>query len=128
MTLSFPSPGRIVFQDSKIFSSWRSLACKSFIEKTFAIEEVRQVEISTIDGQASIAYASGEGSGAEASMLRKLASFYRQENGAKKHPVLEKTTLQLLPKSQPSLRIYRYGSTLSTWEPRLMTNGQARLR
>lgn len=128
MTLSFPSAGRIVFQDSKIFSSWRSSACKNFIEKTFVIDEVRQVEISTTNGQASISYVSEEGPGAEASMLRKLASLYRRENGPQRHPVLEKTTLQLLPKTQPSLRIYRYGSTLSTWEPRLQTKGWARLR
>ena len=128
MTLSFPSAGRIVFQDPKIFSSWWNSACKSFIERTFSLKEVRQVEISTIDGQASISYAAGEDSGAEAAMLRKLASIYRQEKGAERHPVLEETTLQLLPKSQPSLRIYRYGSTLSTWEPRLQLNGWARLR
>ena len=128
MTLSFPSAGRIVFEDSKIFSSWRSPACKNFIEKTFGIEEVRQVEISTIDGQASISYVSEDVSGGEATIIRKLASVYRQDSGAKRHPVLEKTTLQLFPKSQPSLRIYRYGSTLSTWEPRLQTKGKARLR
>ncbi len=126
VTLSFPEPQRIVFHDPQMFSTWWSAACHAFIEQSFALDEVEEIEIDTMNGAANLRFRPWTGGAGR--VLRELARVYRGEHLPKRRPVLEEETLRALPRTLPCLRIYRYGGTLSTWETRLELKGWARLR
>src|SRR5579871_4860776 len=56
LTVSFPERDRLVFHSTSRFSSWRSPACRSFIEQSFGANEVSEVEVDTVARTATVVF------------------------------------------------------------------------
>jgi hypothetical protein len=57
--LSVPviEPNRVVFHSESRFRSWRNAVCLKFLEQSFGIPEVREVEIDTLIRTATLSFA-----------------------------------------------------------------------
>jgi len=121
----FPEPGRLEFRSERVFASWNNDRCREFIELSLGIREVREVEIDTFHRMATVLY---RDDGASTGVLRRMARIYRGELAPDTHPALSPELLRALPKSQPTLRAFRYGEVISTWELRMELRGWIRLR
>lgn len=121
----FPEPGRLEFRSEKRFSTWNNNRCHRFIELSFGIREVREVEVDSFHRSATVLYRYAE---TPAQVLRKMAQIYRGNLEPDSRPTLSPELLQALPKSQPTLRAFRYGEVISTWELRMELPGWIRLR
>lgn len=125
LELLFPEPGRLQFRSNSRFSTWNNSRCHEFIELSFGIREVREIEIDTYNRTAEVLYRS---SGIPSETVRKMARIYRGELAPDSRPTLSAELLRALPKSQPNLRAFRYGEIISTWELRMELPGWIRLR
>ncbi len=125
VAVSFTEPGRIVFHSPARFSAWNTAHAREFVELSLGIKEVCEVEIDTVSGSAILGY---EGNGNTPAVLRKIAKVYQGELAPDGRPTFSPETFKALPKTQPRLRVFRYGNILSTWELRLHVPGWARLR
>ena len=125
LELLFPEPGRLQFRSDSRFSTWNNPRCREFIELSFGIREVREIEIDTYNRTAEVLYRS---SGIPSETVRKMARIYRGDLAPDSKPTLSVELLRALPKSQPNLRAFRYGEIISTWELRMELPGWIRLR
>jgi heavy metal translocating P-type ATPase len=125
--LSVPiiGPNRVVFHSESRFGSWRNFVTRKFLEQTFGIPEVREVEIDTLSRTATLSF---EACGHTKLVLGKLARVYRGEQTPEIRPSFPGEILRVLPKTLCRLRTFRYGETISTWELRLSLPGWIRLR
>ena len=121
----FPGPGRLEFRSESRFSTWNNDRCRKFIELSLGIHEVREVEIDTFHCMAAVVYRHG---GESSLVVRKMARVYRGDLAPDSQPTLSTELLRALPRSQPTLRAFRYGEVISTWELRMQLPGWIRLR
>ena len=121
----FPEPGRLEFRSASRFSNWNNDRCRRFVELSFGIREVREVEIDTHHRSATVLY---RHAGNSPLVLRKMAQVFRGDLAPDSNPTLSVDLLRALPKSQPTLRAFRYGEVISTWELRMELPGWIRLR
>jgi len=121
----FPEPGRLEFRSESRFSTWNNARCRQFIELSLGVREVREVEIDTFNRTATVVY---RHAGDLSPVVRKMARIYRGDLAPDSHPTLSPELLRALPKSQPTLRVFRYGEVISTWELRMQLPGWIRLR
>ncbi|MCE0496696.1 MAG: heavy metal translocating P-type ATPase [Methylacidiphilales bacterium] len=121
----FPGPGRLEFRSESRFSTWNNNRCRQFIELSLGIHEVREVEIDSFNRTAAVVYRHG---GNSSQVVRKIARIYRGDLAPDSRPTLSPELLRALPKSQPTLRAFRYGEVISTWELRMQLPGWIRLR
>ncbi|MBV8329494.1 MAG: heavy metal translocating P-type ATPase [Verrucomicrobia bacterium] len=127
LDLSVPiiEPNRVVFHSESRFGSWRNAISRKFLEQSFGIREVREVEIDTLGCTATLSFDAG---GNPKRVLRKIARVYRGEQALELNPTFPADIFRVLPKTLPRLRAFRYGETISTWELRLGLPGWMRLR
>ena len=125
LTVTFPQSGQIAFHSVKRFSGWSNNTAREFVEQSMGIKEVREVEIDSVAKCALVSY---DGNGNSRAVLKKIAGVYRGEIPLDGQPVFDLEAFKALPKTQPRLRVFRYGQTLSTWELRLRMPGWVRLR
>jgi hypothetical protein len=125
--LSVPviEPNRVVFHSESRFRSWRNAVSRKFLEQSFGIREVREVEIDTLSRTATLSFQAG---GNPKRVLGKIARVYRGEQALELNPTFSADIFRVLPKTLPRLRAFRYGETISTWELRLSLPGWMRLR
>ena len=125
LSVSIDQPNRVVFRSWSRFGSWRSAVSRKFLERSFGIPEVREVEIDTLNRTATLSY---EANGNTKRVLGKIARVYQDEQAVELHPRFPEDILRVLPKTLCRLRAFRYGETISTWELRLSLPGWMRLR
>jgi len=125
LSVSLPQPGRIVFHSVSRFAVWRSALCLEFVERCFGVPEVSEVEIDTTERTATLVF---EARGNTKEVLGKIARLFQGQAEPEASATFSPGLLRALPKYLPRLRVFRYGSTLSTWERRLEMPGWIRLR
>jgi heavy metal translocating P-type ATPase len=125
LSVTIIEPNRVVFHSASRFGSWRNAVSRKFLEQSFGIPEVREVEIDTLSRTATLSFEAG---GNAKLVLGKIARVYRGEQALELHPTFPADTLRVLPKTLPRLRAFRYGETISIWELRLSLPGWMRLR
>jgi heavy metal translocating P-type ATPase len=124
--VSFPGPDRIQIQSPALFSDAHSRFNWQFMERAFLAPEVESVEIEGGKQRAEIAIRTGESSVRE--IVKKISHLFSQ-NGAPS----ESSTQLVLPailraSKKNALRVYRYGSMLSTWGVKHETKGRIRFQ
>ena len=125
LSVSIDQPNRVVFHSQSRFGSWRNAVSRKFLEQSFGIPEVREVEIDTVSRTATLSFEAG---GNPKLVLGKIARIYQGEQALELHPTFPAELLRVLPKTLCRLRAFRYGETISTWELRLSLPGWMRLR
>jgi Cu2+-exporting ATPase len=125
--LSVPTiePNRVVFHSQSRFGSWRNSVTRKFLEQSFGIPEVREVEIDTLSRTATLSF---RARGNTKLVLGKIARVYRGEQAPEIHPTFPADIFRVLPKTLCRLRTFRHGETISKWELRLSLPGWMRLR
>jgi Cu2+-exporting ATPase len=126
LSVSLAKPGRVVFHSESRFASWRTAACLEFIERSFGASEINEVEIDIVARTATLFFKPGGGTTRE--ILGKIARIYQGLDEPETTPSFSPGLLRTVPKFLPRFRVFRYGSTLSTWENRLEMPGWIRLR
>ena len=124
-SITFPGPGQVRLHCPQAFASWHGAASREFIEATLGVAEVRDVEIDTLAHTATLGF---EAHGNVPAVIRKIAGVYRGDFPPDGQPQLAPEVLRAWPRSQPRLRVFRYGQIISTWEPRLALPGWLRVR
>ena len=96
--LSVPiiEPNRVVFHSQSRFGSWRNAVSRKFLEQSFGIPEVREVEIDTLSRTATLSF---DGCGNTKLVLGKIARVYRGEQALELHPTFPADLLRVLPKT-----------------------------
>jgi len=125
ITLSFPRHGEMVFHSPSQFSSCRSELCRGFIERSFGVREVQEVEIDAMAGKATVQFLAN---GNRKEVVQKIARIFRGEQAPDFDVSFSPEAQRVIPRNQVCLRAYRYGCTISTWEPRVEMHGWVRLR
>jgi Cu2+-exporting ATPase len=125
LSVSIIQPNRVVFHSQSRFGSWRNAVSRKFLEQSFGIPEVREVEIDTLSRTATLSF---EVCGNTKLVLGKIARVYQGEQAPELCPTFPADILRVLPKTLYRLRAFRYGETISTWELRLRLPGWMRLR
>jgi Cu2+-exporting ATPase len=125
IAVSVPKPGRVVFQCANRFAAWRTPQCLEFVERSFGVPEVTEVEVDTVAGTAAIVF---KANGNTREVLGKISRLYKGQAEPENPATFAPGLVRSLPKYLPCLRVFRYGNTLSTWENRLETRGWIRLR
>lgn len=125
LSVSIIQPNRVVFHSQSRFGSWRNAVSRKFLERSFGIPEVREVEIDTLSQTATLSF---EACGNTKLVLGKIARVYQGEQPPELYPTFPVDMVRVLPKTLQRLRTFRYGETISTWELRLHLPGWMRLR
>src|SRR5271166_5893240 len=58
LSVSIIQPNRVVFHSQSRFGSWRNAVSRKFLEQSFGIREVREVEIDTLSRTATLSFES----------------------------------------------------------------------
>jgi heavy metal translocating P-type ATPase len=124
LRIAISASGSIQFSSQTLFCSWKNRTTQQFIEATFCAKEVREMEIDTVIGTATVYISSTRLLKETAQRLTKI---YR-ETGAEDSPKLDLKMLKALPRTLPRLRLFRYGTTISTWELRVTLPGWMRFK
>jgi heavy metal translocating P-type ATPase len=124
--VSFPGPDRIQIQSAALFSDAHSPFSRQFMERAFLAPEVKSVGIEGSKQRAEIGIRTGEISLRE--FVRKISRLFSQPNA----PVNGSSSLAF-PRLRPepkrnAVRVYRYGSMLSTWAVKHETKGRIRFQ
>jgi Cu2+-exporting ATPase len=125
LQVTFPEEGKIVFHSPSRFGTWAYDWIREFIELSFALPEVYQVEIDTLNRAALLHYRSKE---EDSSLVVRLAALFRGEQQPQFQPSFSREAFLAIPRSQAHLRTYRHGKSISSWECREQRDGKIRLR
>jgi heavy metal translocating P-type ATPase len=121
-----PGTDRIQIHSSALFSDPFSLFSRQFIERAFLAPEVTSVEIQGSKQYAEISMRAGETSWPE--LIRKISRLF-SENEAPSNNQLSLVFPRILYESKKNvIRVYRYGSMLSTWAVKHEIKGRIRLQ
>src|ERR1700692_1484774 len=104
LSVSIIQPNRVVFHSQSRFGSWRNAVSRKFLERSFGIPEVREVEIDTLSRTATLSY---EANGNARRVLGKIARVYQGEQAVELHPSFPEDILRVLPKTLCRLRAFR---------------------
>ncbi|MEZ0296046.1 MAG: heavy metal translocating P-type ATPase [Candidatus Methylacidiphilales bacterium] len=118
----FPGGDRFQIRAPAIFSDPYDDAARKFIGRVFLTKEVQSVEIDGDTGSAEITFVSTGASGRE--IIRKVSRTLAEDDTVAEFSVF-------LPVPEPEsksrvVRLYRYGSIVSTWSIRHETTGRIR--
>lgn len=124
----FPSPGVVAFESLSRFGTWFSESTRSFVETCFGVLEVTEVQIDPFLRTATLHYDPSAGS----AVLAKLGRLFRGEApvfaNADEGASFSSELFRAIPRTQPRLRVFRFGAVISIWEPREEAPGYIRLR
>jgi hypothetical protein len=121
----FPEPGKFAFHSPARFRVWASDWVRNFIEASFSLPEVVEVEVDTFTETATLSF--GQPANGE-ELLKKLAQVFRGDLQPEARAVFAADVFRAIPKSVPRLRTFRHGETISTWQMRHEGAGLIRLR
>lgn len=125
VAVSFPQPDKVRLTGPAFLVDARGPLARSFLERAFSVEGVREVAILEKKLQAEILFASPlEPADPRLAALGAALSGAPAEANA---PAKIEAPLSDGPKRAGELRWRRYGRRLSTWIPRHQTEGRARL-
>jgi Cu2+-exporting ATPase len=125
LDISFPGPGEIAFHSGARFATWNSDWIRKFIETSFSVPEIREVEIDPLMETATLRHEAGEHS---TELLQKLGQIFQRKLAPEISPSFPLAVFRAIPKSIPRLRVFRHGTIISTWEARHEVHGLIRLR
>ena len=116
--------GTIRLVDDRLFDRKRPGACRKFLARIFRLSEIRSLEIDFTARQAVIKYDPTKRNAAE--VLARLATVMR--GGSVADEVATDEPPSWPPANQPTLKIFRHESLLSTWEILSFLPGRIRFR
>jgi hypothetical protein len=119
----FPGPDRIQIESPALFSDVHSPFARRFVERAFLAPEVEWVEIEGSNQRAEIAIRVGELTSRE--VVRRISRLFSQ-NQAHSSSLVFPPILRTSKKN--AVRVYRYGSMLSTWAVKHETKGRIRFQ
>jgi heavy metal translocating P-type ATPase len=125
LDISFPQVGKIAFHSPSRFSSWTRESVRRFVEISFGLSEIFEVEVDPFLRTATLTY---HPSGGATSVMSKVSRLYRGDAPADASASFSRELFRAIPKTQPRLRAFRYGEAISIWEPRAESSGSIRLR
>jgi heavy metal translocating P-type ATPase len=124
--VSFPAPDRIQIQSPALFGDAHSHFSRQFVERAFLAPEVESVEIEGNKQRAEIAIRADDLTLRE--VVRKISHLFSQ-NGTLGNGFPSLVVPPILRSSKKNaVRVYRYGSMLSTWGVKHETKGRIRLQ
>lgn len=133
MSVSYPAAGRIHLSSRYLFSNPSSEHCREFMVRILPSEEVRSVSIMGAKSLAEIHYCPQTYTRQQA--VQRLATSLRRSpnghgrNGETPSARPDKTVpLTLHPDADGVIRLYRYGTTVTSWEVVHALPGRVRLR
>ncbi len=125
LTIHFPGAGKIAFHSPGRFQLWTSAWVRRFIETSFSVPEILEVEIDTFTETATLSFDPTDSS---AALLQRLAEGFRDKSSNASRPSFPAEVFRAIPKSLPRLRTFRHGNTISTWQLRHESPGVVRMR
>ena len=121
--VSFPGPDRIQIESPALFSDAHSPFARQFVERAFLASEVEWVEIEGSNQRAEIAIRAGELTSRE--VVRKISRLFSLDQAHSSSLVFPPI---LRTSKKNAVRVYRYGSMLSTWAVKHETKGRIRFQ
>lgn len=118
-------PDAVRIEHPKWFRSLTGDECIAFLETTFLVRDVREVEIDADAGAATIFH---RGAAGPAPVLRALAAVYRLAPPEAHRPRVARGVVARLPRKDVRVRFFRTGRVVSIWEPREEGPGILRIR
>ncbi len=125
LTIDFPGAGKIAFHSPGRFHVWTSEWVRKFIETSFSVPEILEVEIDTFTETATLSFDPANSSTA---FFQRLAENFRDKRASTSRPAFPTEVFRAIPRSLPRLRAFRHGDIISTWQLRLESPGLVRLR
>ncbi len=125
LTIRFPEAGQIAFNSPGRFHLWTSDWVRRFIETSFGVPEILEVEIDTFTETATLSF---DPTASSTAFLQRLAEIFRNKSASESRPSFPAEVFRAIPKSLPRLRTFRHGDIISTWQLRHESTGLVRLR
>lgn len=122
--VSFPTPSTVRFTSETLFADAHGHLARSFYERAFTIEGVRQVTIQASRRRAEVTFATDLSPGDQRLQLLVRALSTAPSGGSGLSLALPES---IGPRHSGEVRLQRYGSRISTWTIRHHIDGRIRL-